>query len=88
MLWLVILWSDRGMSEKSWIDINPAVMGGRACIRDTRVPVETIIMLANEGYSVPDLLFEYPYLTEQDLACAKTYADRVGDEGERAGGAP
>jgi len=72
------------MSDSSWLDINPAVMGGRACIRDTRVPVETVIALAEAGYSVPDLLAEYPYLTEADLICAKTYADMT--ESQSGGG--
>ena len=67
------------MDRLSWIDINLEIMGGKPCIRNTRVPVDTIITLANEGYTVDTLLFEYPFLTQTDLIYAKTYLDMVKD---------
>ncbi len=59
---------------QTWIDINAEIMGGKPCLRDTRVTVDTIVGLIESGYCEADLLEAYPYLTAEDLAVAVTYA--------------
>lgn len=59
---------------KTWIDINIEIMGGKPCIRETRVTVDTIVGLINHQYTVGDLIEAYPYLTEEDLTIALTYS--------------
>jgi len=76
------------VSAESWIDVNPDIMGGKPCIRDTRITVDTIMWLAGLGYTVADLLGQYPLLAEKDLAYAKTYHDLMvsaAEGGEKPG---
>ena len=62
------------MKELTRITFNPNVMGGKPCIRGLRVTVGTIVGLIAAGHSFADILKAYPYLEEQDLSEALTYA--------------
>ena len=53
---------------------NPAVMGGKPCIRGLRVTVATILGLLASGKSRPRILQAYPYLESEDLDAALVYA--------------
>lgn len=50
------------------------VMGGKPCVRGTRVTVGTIVGLIASGTSTAELLQAYPYLEEQDVSQALSYA--------------
>jgi uncharacterized protein (DUF433 family) len=64
------------------ISIDPAVMGGKACIAGTRVPVHIILGHLGSGATMADLLAAYPFLSEPDLLAAVAYAaDLVEQEG-------
>ena len=41
---------------------NPAVMGGKACIRGMRVTVGMIVGQIGAGITIDELLADYPYL--------------------------
>ena len=56
------------------ITIDPAVMGGKPCIRGLRVTVSTLLGLMATGVSRERLLAAYPYLEPQDLDAALAYA--------------
>jgi uncharacterized protein (DUF433 family) len=56
------------------ITLDPAVMGGKACIRGLRVTVGTIIGLLAAGRSREDILQAYPYLEPEDIDQALSYA--------------
>ncbi len=56
---------------------NANVMGGKPCVRGLRVTVGTIVGLIAAGHSFADILKSYPYLEEQDLSEALTYAEMV-----------
>ena len=60
---------------RSWkrITLSPEVMGGKPCIRGTRVTVGTILGLLAAGRSEAEILREYPYLTLEDLREALAY---------------
>ncbi|MFQ5859886.1 MAG: DUF433 domain-containing protein, partial [Anaerolineae bacterium] len=62
------------MRNLTRITFNPNVMGGKPCIRGMRVTVGTIVGLVATGYSIPDILKAYPYLEEEDIREALTYA--------------
>jgi uncharacterized protein (DUF433 family) len=53
---------------------DPAVMGGKPCIRGLRVTVGTILGLLAAGKSRERILEAYPYLEPQDLDAALAYA--------------
>ena len=56
------------------ITFNPAMMGGRPCIRGMRVTVGAIVGLIATGHSRPEVLKLYPYLEEEDIVQALKYA--------------
>ena len=58
----------------SGIEKTENVMGGAACIRQTRIPVWLLEQARRQGASEIDLLRNYPNLTAQDLANAWDYA--------------
>ncbi len=64
------------------ITLNPEVMGGKPCIRGTRVTVGTIVGLIAAGHSLDEVLEAYPYLTRDDLLEALAYAAWRSEEVE------
>ena len=53
---------------------NPAVMGGKPCIRGMRVTVGTLVGLVASGHSWTEILDAYPYVEEEDIRQALAYA--------------
>jgi len=56
------------------ITFDPAVMGGKPCIRGMRVTVGTIVGLVAEGHPKDEILRLYPYLEAEDVDQALAYA--------------
>ena len=54
--------------------LDPAVMGGKACIRNLRVTVGTVVGLLAAGRSTDEILEAYPYLEREDIDAALAYA--------------
>ncbi len=52
---------------------SPGVIGGRARIRDMRIPVSLIVSWYNAGWSDQEVLDNYPSLEVSDLAAVKAY---------------
>ena len=61
---------------------DPAVMGGKPCIRGMRVTVGTIVGLMAAGHSEDDILKAYPYLEREDIREALAYAAWRAEEVE------
>lgn len=70
------------MKEITRITIDPQVMGGKPCVRGLRVTVGTIVGLVAAGRSRDEILKLYPYLEEQDIAEALSYAAWRAEEME------
>jgi uncharacterized protein (DUF433 family) len=56
------------------ITTDPAVMGGKPCIRGLRVTVGTIVGLVATGHQDEEILRLYPYLEADDIREALSYA--------------
>jgi uncharacterized protein (DUF433 family) len=56
------------------ISLDPAVMGGKACIRGTRVTVGRIVSQIGAGETVEELLVDYPYIEREDIMQALQFA--------------
>jgi uncharacterized protein (DUF433 family) len=56
------------------ITFDAQVMGGKACIRGTRVTVSTILGLLAAGQSNEAILQAYPYLEREDIGEALSSA--------------
>lgn len=62
------------MENFARITFDPAVMGGKACIRGLRVTVSTILGLLAAGRKREEILKAYPYLEDGDIDQALAYA--------------
>ena len=58
------------------IACDPTILGGKPCIRGTRVSVEFILELLASGASRDDIVKAYPHLAAEDVAEAVGYAAR------------
>ncbi len=56
------------------ITFDPAVMGGKACVRGMRVTVGTVVGLLAAGRSPAEILQAYPYLEREDIDQSLAYA--------------
>ena len=62
------------MNDFPRITQNPAVMGGKPCIRGLRVTVGVIVGQIGAGRTVEQVLADYPYLQREDVLEALRYA--------------
>ena len=53
---------------------DPAVMGGKPCVRGTRVTVGVVVGLLASGRTPGEVLDAYPYLERADIDAALAYA--------------
>ncbi|WP_259257606.1 DUF433 domain-containing protein [Salinibacter ruber] len=56
------------------------IMAGRACIRDTRVPVSLLVNLVANGMTPAEIIEAYPYLEPEDIQQALQYAAYLTEE--------
>jgi uncharacterized protein (DUF433 family) len=63
-------WKDR-------IVVNPNVLAGKPIIKGTRMAVEFVVELCSEGWSLDEILHNYPTLTREDVLAALHYAAEV-----------
>lgn len=70
------------MAALDRITRDPAVMGGRPCIRGMRVTVGMIVGQIGAGLAIEDLLSDYPYLEREDVLQALRYAAWLAEERE------
>lgn len=62
---------------------TPGICGGAARIRDTRIPVWTIVTYQQQGAPNSELLYNYPGLTLQDLQAVANYYELNREEIDR-----
>ncbi len=67
-------------NRKRIIKVTPGVCGGNARIRDTRIPVWTLVSFRQQGASEEELLKNYPTLNHQDLEAAWSYYEQYPQE--------
>ena len=58
------------------ITSDPAILGGKPCIRGTRISIEFILELFASGATRDDILRAYPHLTTEGVTEALRYAAR------------
>lgn len=56
------------------ITFDPAVMGGRACIRGIRITVALLVNLVANGMSTEDIIREYRDIESEDVRQSLQYA--------------
>jgi uncharacterized protein (DUF433 family) len=70
------------MKSLERITFDPQLMGGKPCIRGMRVTVGTIVGLIASGQTIQEVLDAYPYLEEDDIYEALSYAAWRAEEVE------
>ena len=70
------------METLNRITFNPAVMGGKPCIRGLRITVGAIVGLLSTGKTIQDVLENYPILEAADIEQALAYAAWRAEEME------
>lgn len=69
-------WQDR-------IEIDPDRLGGKPVVRGSRVPVELMVELVADGWSIERIRESYPALTEEDIRACLRYAAALPREERR-----
>ncbi len=62
------------MPDLKRITFDPKIMGGKPTIRGMRVTVGTVVGLVASGLTNKQILELYPYLEEEDILQALSYA--------------
>lgn len=60
-----------------WIIAHPDVLGGKPCIRGTRISVEFILELLASGATREEILRAYPQVSADSFNAALAYAARA-----------
>jgi uncharacterized protein (DUF433 family) len=63
------------------VSVDPVVVGGKPCIRGTRIPIAVILDGMAEGLSPEQIIDHYPHLTLDDIHAALAYAAALAQEG-------
>ena len=67
------------MTRLDRITVNPNQCGGRPCIRGSRVRVKDILDMLAGGSTREEILQDFPYLEDEDIAAALEFAARQSD---------
>lgn len=71
---------NSAMKLSDRIEVNPEIAFGKPVIAGTRMAVGFVLDLLAGGWSMAEILREYPHIKREDvLACVK-YAKDVGEE--------
>jgi uncharacterized protein (DUF433 family) len=71
------------ITQEQLIKKTLGVCGENARIRDTRIPIWTLVSFKKQGASQEELLRNYPSLTVEDLAAAWLYYEQNPEEIDR-----
>ncbi len=67
------------MSELHRVTIDPALCGGRPCLRGLRIRVKVVLDLLAAGANREEIVNDYPLLEAEDITAAREYAARQSD---------
>jgi uncharacterized protein (DUF433 family) len=70
------------MELPEMIVLDPDTMGGKPCIRGTRVTVGPIVGMLSKGHDRQEIIELYPYLKNEDIDAALEYAAWRAEERE------
>ena len=63
-------------AEHPLIGIDPEIRFGRACLLGTRIGVEDVLGWMGNGMDIPEILQDFPELSEEQIrACLRYAAD-------------
>ena len=70
---------DLGRDAMRYISVDPGILSGTPCLKDTRVPAHYVADMVENGDTVQEILTAYPYLTEGQVHAAVAYTRAFPD---------
>jgi uncharacterized protein (DUF433 family) len=70
------------MTQFDRITLDPAVMGGKPCVRGMRVTVGMIVGQIGAGRTIEEVRSDDPYLDREDVLQALRYAAWLAEDRE------
>lgn len=67
------------MTHLERITMDPQVYGGQPCLRGTRIRFKDVLDMLAAGASREEILEDYPYLEDDDISAALSYAAQQAD---------
>ncbi|MBS1717289.1 MAG: DUF433 domain-containing protein [Armatimonadetes bacterium] len=55
------------------MSIDPEILGGEPCFNGTRVPLESVVDNLGAGYSIEEILSDFPSLTEEHIRAVQQW---------------
>jgi uncharacterized protein (DUF433 family) len=65
------------MADFSLLEANPEILGGKPCVKGTRISVEFILELIASGSGVDEIVKAYPHLSKGAVQQAILYAAQL-----------
>lgn len=65
------------MNKSQRIQVDPQIMTGKPVIKGTRIRVELIVRMVEQGMSHEEILLEYPHLHTEDIQAAIDYTSEI-----------
>jgi uncharacterized protein (DUF433 family) len=59
------------------IESNREILGGKPVMKGTRIPIDLILEMVQSGYSVDEIVSEYPRLNRDDVLEVLRFAKLV-----------
>ena len=66
--------SDNKANYRSIITLEPGKRSGQPCIRGLRITVYDVLSYLAAGMSIPEILEDFPMLTQEDIMACLAYA--------------
>jgi len=81
ILYFLTLLKENNVNYNNLIERNPEILQGKPIIKGTRISVELIVRKLAGGFSIPEILENYPHLSENQIKAALEYtADLIANE--------
>ncbi|HJO81180.1 MAG: DUF433 domain-containing protein [SAR202 cluster bacterium] len=65
------------MDWRERITADSSVMVGKPVVKGTRITVEFIIQLLGNGWSIEEILDNYPHISEEDIRACLLYTHDI-----------
>lgn len=68
----------KSMELADHIASDPGILGGKPCVKGTRMRVRDVLELLGAGSTIDEIVEDYPYVKRDDvLACLRYAAEQV-----------
>jgi uncharacterized protein (DUF433 family) len=62
------------MSERQRITMDPAIRGGKPCVRGMRIAVHDVLSYLASGMTEAEVIGDFPELTHEDILACLAFA--------------